>query len=374
MTQQPDIQPLTRKQMRELRNTASHPIVDADTLLQAEHAAPDQPDAGDPHDASDPDASDQSETRSEPPSAPHARPADPVEVRPAPIDDSEVDMSVAPLTRRQARQQERIRTASVPVITPEILAAASAAAAADVDALDADAPDTDVHDHTVAEASTSETAAVPDEDAANDGSHEIIEILETVDDGEEEERDPRLEEEFDTPGAETDDDPEPAILHPEFGAELLAGDGSRVALPPSFDEILARGVSTQGSSAAPNALILSQTPSGAMMGPVAATGEILVTGTYALPEGLGSTGHAPGTADGKDTDAVLVDGELPAHSSPTPIAASSAISTIKNAGDVIRPPVQEKSGRLMMALAITAGVLALALVGVLIIAFVAGAF
>ena len=42
-------------------------------------------------------------------------------------------------------------------------------------------------------------------------------------------------------------------------------------------------------------------------------------------------------------------------------------------GDVIKPPTPEKGGRLMLTLAITAGVLALALVGVLILAFVTGA-
>ena len=110
------------------------------------------------------------------------------------------------------------------------------------------------------------------------------------------------------------------------------------------------------------------------MAPVAATGEVLITGSFNLPEGLGSTGHAAGTADGKETDAVLVDGELPAHSSPTPIAASAAISTVKNGGDIIKPPTPEKGGRLMLTLAITAGVLALALVGVLILAFVTGVF
>jgi hypothetical protein len=100
----------------------------------------------------------------------------------------------------------------------------------------------------------------------------------------------------------------------------------------------------------------------------------VITGTFNLPEGLGSTGHAKGTADGKEIDATLVDGELPSHSSPTPIAASAAVSTVKTPGDVIKPPTPEKGGKLMMSLAITAGVLALALVGVLILAFVTGVF
>jgi hypothetical protein len=96
---------------------------------------------------------------------------------------------------------------------------------------------------------------------------------------------------------------------------------------------------------------------------------MLITGSYDLPAGLGSQGHAKGTTDGKDIDAVLIDGELPPASSPTPIAASSAVSTIKPAGEVIRPPAPEKGNKLMITLAITAGGLALVLGTALIIAF-----
>ena len=164
-----------------------------------------------------------------------------------------------------------------------------------------------------------------------------------------------------------------AVVSPHLGAELLAGDAVQADLPPSFDQLISRSAS--GGLGTGNALILSQTPSAPpLVAPVTATGEVLITGSYNLPEGLGSTGHANGTADGKEADAVLVDGELPAHSSPTPIAASAAISTVKNNGDIIQPPTPEKGGRLMLTLAITAGVLALALVGVLILAFVTGVF
>ncbi len=107
---------------------------------------------------------------------------------------------------------------------------------------------------------------------------------------------------------------------------------------------------------------------------MAATGEILITGTFALPDHYGSTGTVPGRADGKEADAVLVDGELPAASSPTPIAASAAISTIKSADEIIKPPAPERGSRLMVVLAITAGVLAVALAGVLILAITTGIF
>ena len=147
-----------------------------------------------------------------------------------------------------------------------------------------------------------------------------------------------------------------------------------IELPASFDQLLTRGSATVGSSATSNALILSQTPeTGSITAPVTATGEVLITGMFNLPESLGSTGTAHGSSDGKDLDALLVDGELPPASSPTPIAASAAISTIKSDDDIINPPAPEKGSRLMLALGITAGALALALIGVLIVALVTGA-
>ena len=174
--------------------------------------------------------------------------------------------------------------------------------------------------------------------------------------------------------ASIEPDAERPVLRPGFGSELLAG-AEPVALPPSFDQLIARSATSTGSQSTSNALILSQAPSHAsIVGPVTATGEVLITGSMSLPEGLGSTGHAAGTADGKETDAVLIDREIPAHSSPTPIAASAAISTVKGAQEIIRPPAPEKGSRLMLTLAITAGALALALVGVLILAFVTGVF
>lgn len=337
--EQPEQRTFTRKEMRQIRDTSSTPIVSADQVPQAEQPSP--PVAAAP--------------------APLPRPAAPVEVAPAPVPDASVDLGVAPLTRRQARQQERIRTASVPVITPDMAAAhaeaarlkaeEAAASSTDDSAESAPAAET-VNDAPaeVAEPTDSETADTETPDAAADAAAE-----------------PEV-------AASADDDAERVTLSPSFGSELLVGEAAPTATAASFDQLLARGSAATGAVSTPNALILTQTPEGAIMGPVAATGEVLITGTFALPEGLGSQGHAPGTADGREADAVLIDGELPAHSSPTPIAASAAVSTIKTTGDIIRPPAPEKGSRLMLALAITAGVLAIAVVGVLIVAVATGVF
>jgi len=58
----------------------------------------------------------------------------------------------------------------------------------------------------------------------------------------------------------------------------------------------------------------------------------------------------PGTSEGFDIDATFADGEIPQHSSPTPIAASAAISTVKTTAEIIKPPAPEKGSRLMLTL------------------------
>ncbi|MBW9118783.1 hypothetical protein JNB63_01605 [Microbacterium trichothecenolyticum] len=386
---------LTRKQIRELRNTGSTPVITA-TPADGAIDAPAAPVSAVPVDAA----------LSTPPPAPFPRPSEPAAVAPAPVPDSAVDLGVSPLTRRQARQQERIRTASVPVITPEVVAAHAAATGGSAPAfafpvapppvapVDDPAPSlftpaqddaqvsTDSGMHALfgiprdTETSPAPTPASSWQQAATAAPVSVPAFAAEPAASDVDDR--ALDDVFGASAAEPEASPAaPKAVSPLLGASLLdeepaAGQPAAVEFPPSFDQLLTR---TTGAIAIPNALIVSQAPEVApLVAPVTATGEVIVTGTFNLPEGLGSTGHAKGTADGKEIDATLVDGELPSHSSPTPIAASSAVSTVKAPGDVIKPPVPEKGGKLMMSLAITAGVLALALVGVLILAFVTGVF
>lgn len=387
--EQPATPPLTRKQMREIRNTGATPVITA--TPPSEDTAPATASAEPVSEASAPVSA-----------APFPRPAEPPVIPPPPMADSAVDLGVSPLTRRQARQQEKIRTASVPVITPEVVAA-HAAASGSVPSFAAPAAPAPT------EPQRSPFSAPEEADATvgtESGMHALFGLPRTQ--GEPREKVDssiwaRPAEPAPLPEApatqamphETDDaaihdvfgggaavapdeerDEPKAVVSPLLGADLLSDPTppapvAAPELPASFDQLLSRST---GAISVPNALIVSQAPEvSPLVGPVTATGEVLVTGTFNLPEGLGSTGHAKGTADGKEIDATLVDGELPSHSSPTPIAASAAVSTVKMPGEVIKPPTPEKGSRLMMSLAITAGVLAIALVGVLILAFATGA-
>ncbi len=333
---------LTRRQLRELRNTASTPIITGDTAESDAGAAPVPQ-----------------------PSAPLPRPAEPVVVSAPAAPEASIDLGARALTRRQARQQERIRTASVPIIAPDVHPSGGG------DAHEPTAPDRDPAGAGEADAigveegtPADDTTGAADEAEAGTAGESESAADAVVAAGEESE-----------PVPEPEPEPERHVVSEELGAALLTGSADEAELPSSFDQLLSRSAAATGAFTAPNALILTQTPeAGPLVAPVTATGEVLITGTFALPDRFGSTGVVPGVADGSEADAVLVDGELPASSSPTPIAASSAISTIKSAEDVIRPPAPEKGGRTMMFLAITAGVLAAALAGVLVVALFTGVF
>lgn len=280
------------------------------------------------------------------------------------------DLGVTGLTRRQARAQERIRTASVPIIAPDLQpgvpeqlpaspAVESSASEHPVEVAAAEQQDTPAAEHdTPAE---QQPASADDAEATDESSPAIFR--------------PSAPDEVPADvSAPAEDDAPVSTVNPALGSDLLNGEAPEISLPPSFDQLIARGPST-GSVSTPNALILSQTPAGVpLVGPVTATGEVLITGTFELPEGLGSAGHAPGTTDGRDVDAVLLDGELPPASSPTPIAASAAISTVKQPGEIIRPPAPEKGSKLVIGLIITTGALAVAVAVALVLAFTTGVF
>lgn len=400
-----DAPQLTRRQLRELRNTASTPVITPD----------DVPAAAEPK-----------------PAAPLPRAAEPAVVADEPPAAADVDLDAPALTRREARRQERLRTASVPVIdadgnpqgehsdAPDAShddVAPEAVAPVDVEVeiahaeAETEAEGSEEHAPTAEGADASEPAREPEPEieaeepggdagpetdaaepvvAAEVAADALAEAQSEAPDVEIPVEDEHAADEPAAPADEApsgveaaaaaatdagDDEEEGPVVAPTFGSELLAGDGVEIELPASFDQLLSRGSAATGSISASNALILSQTPdTGSFASPVTATGEVLITGTFALPESLGSAGTTQGSSDGKDIDAILVDGELPASSSPTPIAASSAISTIKSAEDIIKPPAPEKGSRLMLALVITAGALALALTGALIVALVTGVF
>ncbi|MFB4350925.1 hypothetical protein [Microbacterium sp. CR_7] len=402
---QPAQGPLTRKQLRELRLTGSTPVITPDEAAAAAAATPPAPAE---------------------PSAAEPAPAPEQTASPEHTGSEGEDTGETRLTRRQVR--ERIRTASVPVVDGEQVEGEQTASA-DEDAAGSAAPDqgsredesvvtavpvfapSEARDSSSDDEVDEELTVLPVSAAASVDSVGVVPLVPASVEPEEVPADDNANEPQDDqdpvaavaalgievetqPDADDDDRAEDDVLAdvdeaddvvvPEgerptvnsaFGSGVLGSEPEpHKPFAPSFDELLTVGDST-GSHRAPNTLIFTPGPGeGSLSGPVASTGEILVTGSYELPKGLGSQGHAHGTTDGKDVDAVLIDGELPPASSPTPIAASSAISTIKPAGEVIRPPAPEKGNRLMIILAIVAGGLALAVGVAVVIAITTNVF
>ncbi|WP_341957954.1 hypothetical protein [Microbacterium sp. LWH13-1.2] len=418
--------PLTRKQLREIRLTGSTPVITPEEAAAAAVAAPPVPPL--------PRAEEPVEQVDAAP-APAAEPASHDEAgASAGIAGASSGIAGAPsgaarLTRRQVRERELAKTGSVPVdgedevddsVADEVPvedapvedAPVETAAAAEplldnpalansVPAYTPPVPVDDIDDaddevdeeiaHTPVSASTSvdSSGEVPlapvagepagdETDSEEDPVAAVAELgieVESADEHDEIDPDDVLADVDRKDDVDLADGEHPTV-NPAFGQGLLSDEAdTRKPFSPSFDELLTVGDSTGSQHLAPNTLIFNPSPGdGSLSGPVASTGEILVTGSYELPKGLGSQGHAHGTTDGKDVDAVLIDGELPPASSPTPIAASAAVSTIKPAGEVIRPPAPEKGNKLMLILAIVAGGLALALGVSLIVAFTTNVF
>lgn len=365
---------LTRKQLREIRLTGSTPVI-----TEAEAAAASQPAAVLP------------------------RAAEPVEI--TPVEDVAVTEPDAPLTRRQMRALEHAQSES-----DEPVVEASAPAEQEIEEPVAGMPATPAEqprsgglvsgipafERTPAAPESPRFAASDAEDVAPEGDEveagasdrdQVAAIFDApveddiplVDDAEPETDSAPEADAAEGDSADSDDKADELEVvtaeRPVVGAAFGLGVKQEKPVGALFDDLLDGGSSSSSQRSTSTALIFTpSTGAGSLSGPIASTGELLITGTYALPDGIGSQGHAHGTADGRDADAVLLDGELAPASSPTPIAASAAVSTSKSAGEVIRPPAPDKGNKLMLTLAIVAGGLALALATVLIIAATTGVF
>ncbi|GAA4189627.1 hypothetical protein GCM10022219_05710 [Microbacterium oryzae] len=333
-----DGRPLTRRQLRELRQTGQHPIIPAEDVAasaeeddESEHevVAPDAPERDD-------EVSELVESEADEPAAASEEPTGEVVEDPVAAETTDphsADPGHPRLTRRQLREQERLRTDAL----------------ATIPAVDGD--DDEPIEATIV---TDEVPQAAEPIEAQDAPEAPVEAEES----------PALVREAEAPRA---------TLRPGFGENIAIDEVTHS--PASFDELLTHPHETSGSASAPSTLILDEIPAtAALSAPITATGELLITSSHKLPEGFGSSGAARGTTDGREVDAVLLDGELPLSSSPTPIAASSAVSTSKSPGEVIRPPVPEKNQKLVLTLGITAAGLGIVVVGAVVIAWTTGVF
>ncbi|GGF40024.1 hypothetical protein [Subtercola lobariae] len=231
-------------------------------------------------------------------------------------------------------------------------------------------------------AETSPDSFVPEGDGAD--AQPMVEELMVVDEAVAPELSAEEEDELaeidDTPAPEPvqivtiDETPSAPILAPLFQARAAEPDReiTKVDLTQaSFDDLIAsRGVGSSNSVASTSALVLPSVPNHGDVGTALdETGEVIITGSIDLPMSLGSTGAAP--ADGlesADLDAFL-DPESEVGSDVAPVSATRAISTHGPSSGLVAPP-KRRGANAPVILAVTAGVLAVGVVGLLLAAFV----
>lgn len=195
------------------------------------------------------------------------------------------------------------------------------------------------------------------------------------------------------PAAPAEPEPAPAAAAPatpttdtaEDGAEDTAAQERRPFTPPTGhwstaaeledqnQPITSRNVAQSTAATTTNALILPAIPQPSAA-PLTSTGEILVTGSIDLPRGMGATGAHPDRIDSSDIDRLLDGEENEFNTSEVqPVRASRAISTHTSTRGVIAPP-KKRGNALPVVLMVTAGVLAVGVIGLLVAAYVLKVF
>ncbi|MGO4535452.1 hypothetical protein [Leifsonia sp. 2MCAF36] len=140
------------------------------------------------------------------------------------------------------------------------------------------------------------------------------------------------------------------------------------------EPITTRNVGQSTAATTTNALILPVIPQPDSSAPLTSTGEILVTGSIDLPRGMGATGAHPDHIDSSDIDRMLDAEENEFNTSEVqPVRASRAISTHTSTRGVIAPP-KKRGNMLPVVLMVTAGVLAVGVIGLLVAAYVLKVF
>ncbi|GGE87255.1 hypothetical protein [Mycetocola zhadangensis] len=396
MTPLPDEQPLSRRQLREQQRTTDA-TPDTESPQVPNSAAPGR------------------EVREN--DGPEVEPA---RVEPALTTDQvnlleEAEAAGKPLTRRQARDLERVRTASLTIVPPLVepsdpAAAKKTPAPADIveptevvkpaereaaDTKPAKKPRTKKNGGSNPPVPTAEPASprMPAFVPASAAPVDVVEDEEStapVTDNPEERSAPKRTS-FGLPIAEpedglaalipAEDDEDEPRLSSSFGEAVLDAsapkrDKLHTELEQPFDQIIARGLEEAGNGVGTSSLILPSMPSGdPFTGPLSAQGGVVITGSIDISSGNGSTGGHPNSFDKSDIDAMFdeEDESRPATAG-TPVSASRAVSTHTATRDVITPPAPARSNRLLLILAITAGVLAVAVLSVIIVGIAAGAF
>jgi hypothetical protein len=381
MTPPAEQQPLSRRQLRELQRTGQIPTSpaadapDVTTVSDAEATGTATDTSEETAHAVDRDVAGGTVADEAHGETPYAKvaPTDevietaeivsPIEAPTSP--DSDVVVPViptdgVPLTRRQARELERARTASITVVSADGGAAhgetGEVVTAEPIDSTGEHAPVTEEEPDTeleVVERNASETG---------DLTEVVIDAEPTTDDD------------------DSGEHAQPITVADGFGEAALTTDADPLADEKAFDTLIATGIADADADAdaesdstpTTSSTLILGSPMATFTGPIGGTGEIMVTGSIDLPRTMSGTAD-PDTQDRADYDRSL-DHEPPAPpTAGTPVSASRAVSTHTSARDIIAPPARSKKPSIVPILAITAGVLMVAVIAVIVTSLLTGA-
>jgi hypothetical protein len=142
-----------------------------------------------------------------------------------------------------------------------------------------------------------------------------------------------------------------------------------------FENTLSRDVGGGNVATTTNALVLPMIPQRDDFSSVLnATGEIMVTGTINLPGSVGTTGRDSRHYDDPEVDHLFdaFDNEIP-NTDSAPVRAITAVSSHTATRGGIEPG-RKQSNRVLTILLVTAGVMAVSVLGLLVAGFVFNIF
>jgi len=169
------------------------------------------------------------------------------------------------------------------------------------------------------------------------------------------------------PGADAAPNLAPVFQSPSDGDHPTSDE-----LPSSFDDLISlRNNAATNSISTTSALVLPTVPGSGDVGTALdETGEVIITGSIDLPKSFGSLGAPASGLESNDLDTLLERSEAEQSGSDVaPVSASRAISTNTSSTSLIAPPKRARANA-PVVLAITAGVLAVGVVGLLLAVFV----
>lgn len=174
--------------------------------------------------------------------------------------------------------------------------------------------------------------------------------------------------------------PPPSASAPPASAPVPTSTGSHWSVgihddDDPFENTFSREVGSAVSLSNTNALVLPEMPIGSISGPVAGTGEIIITGMIDVPSVVSSTGAVPAVHESPEIDDLFDPGDLVAGpADAAPVSALKAVSSHTSSHSVIATGKRRSSNAITTVLVASTVVMAVVAIGLFVIAAANGLF